>query len=93
MIIIFYSIIFLFLLAFVFHCIYYVTEPKGQLLLIDGKTEDEVCRSLERVVLTMKTTTSEPKVMHIVQSFDIDLLSETHGNVRAPFISLVGFFS
>lgn len=39
-----------------------LTEPKGQLLLIDGKTEDEVRRSLERVLLTMKTTTSEPKV-------------------------------
>ncbi|KAB2611661.1 phospholipid-transporting ATPase 2 [Pyrus ussuriensis x Pyrus communis] len=35
--------------------------PKGQLLLIDGKTEDEVRRSLERVLLTMRITTSEPK--------------------------------
>lgn len=38
------------------------TEPKGQLLLINGKTDDEVCRSLERVLLTMRTTNSEPKV-------------------------------
>lgn len=37
-------------------------EPKGQLLSIDGKTEDEVSRSLERVLLTMRITTSEPKV-------------------------------
>ena len=44
-------------LSFVFFA-----EPKGQLLLIDGKTEAEVCRSLERVLLTMRITTSEPKV-------------------------------
>lgn len=40
-------------------------EPKGQLLLIDGKTEDEVCRNLERVLRTMRITTSEPKVLLI----------------------------
>ena len=43
-----------------------LTEPKGQLLLIDGKTEDEVRRSLERVLLTMTITTSEPKVQFYV---------------------------
>ncbi|KAJ8763021.1 hypothetical protein K2173_023226 [Erythroxylum novogranatense] len=42
-------------------CNFISPEPKGQLLLIDGKTEDEVCRSLERVLLTMRITTSEPK--------------------------------
>ncbi|KAI8005927.1 Phospholipid-transporting ATPase 2 [Camellia lanceoleosa] len=36
-------------------------EPKGQLLLINGKTEDEVSRSLERVLLTMRITNSEAK--------------------------------
>lgn len=48
-----------------------LTEPKGQLLLINGKTEDEVCRSLERVLLTMRITNSEPKVCpyHHPQSF------------------------
>ena len=40
----------------------FCAEPKGQLLLIDGKTEAEVSRSLERVLLTMRITTSEPKV-------------------------------
>ena len=39
-----------------------VLEPKGQLLYINGKTEDEVARSLERVLLTMRITSSEPKV-------------------------------
>ncbi|TQD89006.1 hypothetical protein C1H46_025397 [Malus baccata] len=42
-------------------CNFISPEPKGQLLLIDGKTEDEVRRSLERVLLTMRITTSEPK--------------------------------
>ncbi|XP_010236944.1 phospholipid-transporting ATPase 2 isoform X1 [Brachypodium distachyon] len=37
------------------------SEPKGQLLYINGKTEDEVARSLERVLLTMRITSSEPK--------------------------------
>jgi hypothetical protein len=37
-------------------------EPKGQLLYINGRTVDEVARSLERVLLTMRITTSEPKV-------------------------------
>lgn len=40
----------------------FISEPKGQLLLIDGKTEEGVSRSLERVLLTMRTTVSEPKV-------------------------------
>lgn len=48
-----------------------MAEPKGQLLLIDGKTEDEVRRSLERVLLTMRITTSEPKVQLIHPCFAI----------------------
>lgn len=47
-------------------CNFISPEPKGQLLSIDGKTEDEVCRSLERVLLTMRITTSEPKDMAFV---------------------------
>ncbi|RDX67499.1 Phospholipid-transporting ATPase 2, partial [Mucuna pruriens] len=35
-------------------CNFISPEPKGQLLSIDGKTEDEVCRSLERVLRTMR---------------------------------------
>ncbi|GFY99032.1 aminophospholipid ATPase 2 [Actinidia rufa] len=42
-------------------CNFVSPEPKGQLLLINGKTEDEVCSSLEKVLLTMRTTNSEPK--------------------------------
>lgn len=48
-----------------------LTEPKGQLLLIDGKTEDEVRRSLERVLLTMRITTSEPKVPRLLMAYII----------------------
>ncbi|XP_062093509.1 phospholipid-transporting ATPase 2-like [Humulus lupulus] len=46
-------------------------KPKGQLLLINGKTEDEVGRSLERVLLTMRITTSEPKVFYIAPSYSL----------------------
>ncbi|KAE9586263.1 putative phospholipid-translocating ATPase [Lupinus albus] len=42
-------------------CNFISPEPKGQLLSIDGKTKDEVRRSLERVLLTMRITASEPK--------------------------------
>ncbi|XP_062116522.1 phospholipid-transporting ATPase 2-like [Humulus lupulus] len=51
-----------------------LTEPKGQLLLINGKTEDEVGRSLERVLLTMRITTSEPKdVAFIVDGWALEI--------------------
>ncbi|KAG8089771.1 hypothetical protein GUJ93_ZPchr0011g27638 [Zizania palustris] len=42
------------------------SEPKGQLLHINGRTEDEVARSLERVLLTTRITTSEPKDLAFV---------------------------
>lgn len=42
--------------------IMFISEPKGQLLMIDGKTKEDVSRSLERVLLTMRITASEPKV-------------------------------
>ncbi|XP_049935990.1 phospholipid-transporting ATPase 2-like isoform X2 [Nymphaea colorata] len=44
-------------------------EPKGQLLLINGRTEDEVARSLERVLLTLRISTLEPKVWNTVLRF------------------------
>ncbi|KAH7683027.1 P-type ATPase subfamily IV protein [Dioscorea alata] len=47
-------------------CNFISSEPKGQLLFINGKTEDEVLRSLERVLLTMSITTTEPKDMAFV---------------------------
>ncbi|KAJ0988935.1 hypothetical protein J5N97_007291 [Dioscorea zingiberensis] len=47
-------------------CNFISSEPKGQLLFINGKTEDEVLRSLERVLLTMRITTTEPKDMAFV---------------------------
>ncbi|XP_021894272.1 phospholipid-transporting ATPase 2 [Carica papaya] len=49
-------------------------KPKGQLLLIDGKTEDEVYQSLERVLLTMRITTSEPKdVAFVVDGWALEI--------------------
>ncbi|KAL5861034.1 hypothetical protein ACOSQ4_002330 [Xanthoceras sorbifolium] len=55
-------------------CNFISPEPKGQLLLIDGKTEDEVCTSLERVLLTMRITTSEPKdVAFVVDGWALEI--------------------
>ncbi|KAL8158522.1 hypothetical protein V2J09_000059 [Rumex salicifolius] len=55
-------------------CNFISPEPKGQLLLIDGKTRDEVCRSLERVLLTMKITTAEPKdVAFVVDGWALEI--------------------
>ncbi|KAJ9170922.1 hypothetical protein P3X46_018984 [Hevea brasiliensis] len=56
-------------------CNFISPEPKGQLLLIDGKTEDEVSRSFERVLLTMRITTSEPKdVAFVVDGWALEIL-------------------
>ncbi|KAG4971980.1 hypothetical protein JHK82_037649 [Glycine max] len=55
-------------------CNFISPEPKGQLLLIDGKTEEEVCRSLERVLRTMRITTSEPKdVAFVVDGWALEI--------------------
>lgn len=55
-------------------CNFISPEPKGQLLLIDGKTEEEVGRSLERVLLTMRTTASEPKdVAFVVDGWALEI--------------------
>ncbi|XP_043689216.1 phospholipid-transporting ATPase 2-like isoform X2 [Telopea speciosissima] len=56
-------------------CNFISPEPKGQLLLINGKTEDEVSRSLERVLLTMRITTSEPKdVAFVVDGWALEIV-------------------
>ncbi|XP_059644716.1 phospholipid-transporting ATPase 2 [Cornus florida] len=55
-------------------CNFVSPEPKGQLLLINGKTEDEVCRSLERVLRTMRITNSEPKdVAFVVDGWALEI--------------------
>ncbi|XP_020594001.1 phospholipid-transporting ATPase 2 isoform X3 [Phalaenopsis equestris] len=41
-------------------------KPRGQLLFLNGRTEDEVFRSLEMVLRTMKITSSEPKEIAFV---------------------------
>lgn len=53
---IFYIIVFLICFGWQF------AELKCQLLHIDGKTEDEVFRSLERVLVTIRITNSKAKV-------------------------------
>ncbi|GKU93088.1 hypothetical protein SLEP1_g6716 [Rubroshorea leprosula] len=60
-------------------CNFISPEPKGQLLLIDGKTEDEVCRSLERVLLTMRSTFSQPKdVAFVVDGWALEIALRHH---------------
>ncbi|KAG9130462.1 hypothetical protein Leryth_004421 [Lithospermum erythrorhizon] len=55
-------------------CNFISPEPKGQLLLISGKTEDEVCTSLERVLLTMRITNSEPKdVAFVIDGWALEI--------------------
>lgn len=55
-------------------CNFISPEPKGQLLLINGKTEDEVLNSLERVLLTMRITPSEPKdVAFVVDGWALEI--------------------
>ncbi|CAO2826079.1 unnamed protein product [Amaranthus hypochondriacus] len=55
-------------------CNFICPEPKGQLLLIDGKTVDEVSRSLERVLLTMRVTTAEPKdVAFVIDGWALEI--------------------
>lgn len=60
-------------------CNFVSPEPKGQLLIIDGKTQDEVCRSLERVLLTMRITGSEPKdVAFVVDGWALEIALKHH---------------
>ncbi|KAJ9690783.1 hypothetical protein PVL29_013108 [Vitis rotundifolia] len=56
-------------------CNFISSEPKGQLLLINGKTEDEAGRSLDRVLLTKRITTSEPKLVETLKSCDYRILT------------------
>ncbi|XP_026411858.1 phospholipid-transporting ATPase 2-like [Papaver somniferum] len=56
-------------------CNFISPEPRGQLLMINGKTVDEVSRSLERVLLTMRITTSEPKdVAFVVDGWALEIV-------------------
>ncbi|XP_075508270.1 phospholipid-transporting ATPase 2-like isoform X1 [Primulina tabacum] len=55
-------------------CNFVSPEPKGQLLIINGKTEDEVCRNLERVLLTMRITDAEPKdIAFVVDGWALEI--------------------
>ncbi|KAG5575370.1 hypothetical protein H5410_055504 [Solanum commersonii] len=58
-------------------CNFVSPEPKGQLLLINGRTEDEVGQSLERVLLTMRITNAEPKdVAFVVDGWALEIVLE-----------------
>ncbi|XP_064963008.1 phospholipid-transporting ATPase 2-like isoform X1 [Musa acuminata AAA Group] len=67
-------------------CNFISSEPKGQLLFINGKTEDEVLRSLERVLLTMRITSSEPKdLAFVVDGWALEIILKQY---RAVFTEL-----
>ncbi|XP_041005255.1 phospholipid-transporting ATPase 2-like isoform X3 [Juglans microcarpa x Juglans regia] len=62
-------------------CNFISPEPKGQLLSIDGKTEAEVHRSLERVLLTMRITMSEPKdVAFVIDGWALEIALKYYRN-------------
>ncbi|XP_021717049.1 phospholipid-transporting ATPase 2-like [Chenopodium quinoa] len=55
-------------------CNFVSPEPKGQLLLIDGKTADEVRSNLERVLRTMRITTAETKdVAFVIDGWALEI--------------------
>ncbi|KAI7748303.1 hypothetical protein M8C21_012110 [Ambrosia artemisiifolia] len=67
-------------------CNFVSPEPKGQLLLINGKTEDEVYRNLERVLLTMRITKAEPKdVAFVIDGWALEIALK---NYRKAFTEL-----
>ncbi|XP_047267843.1 phospholipid-transporting ATPase 2 isoform X2 [Capsicum annuum] len=56
-------------------CNFVSPEPKGQLLLINGRTDDEVGQSLERVLLTMRITNTELKdVAFVVDGWALEIV-------------------
>ncbi|XP_018814864.1 phospholipid-transporting ATPase 2-like isoform X2 [Juglans regia] len=62
-------------------CNFISPDPKGQLLSIDGKTEAEVHRSLERVLLTMRITTTEPKdVAFVIDGWALEIALKYYRN-------------
>ncbi|KAL0908998.1 hypothetical protein M5K25_023517 [Dendrobium thyrsiflorum] len=56
-------------------CNFISSEPRGQLLFLNGRTQDEVFRSLEMVLRTMKITSSEPKLVELLKSCDFRTLA------------------
>lgn len=56
-------------------CNFISPEPEGQLLLIQGKNLDEVSRSLERVLLTMRISSTEHKdLAFIVDGWTLEII-------------------
>jgi len=67
-------------------CNFISPEPKGQLLMITGKTVDEVLQSIERILLTIRITTSEPKeVAFVVDGWALEIALRYH---KSEFTSL-----
>ncbi|PKU69452.1 phospholipid-transporting ATPase 2 isoform X2 [Dendrobium catenatum] len=67
-------------------CNFISSEPRGQLLFLNGRTEDEVFRSLEMVLRTMKITSSEPKELaFVVDGVALEIILKHH---RGSFTEL-----
>ncbi|KAG0489399.1 hypothetical protein HPP92_008210 [Vanilla planifolia] len=62
-------------------CNFISSEPKGQLLFLNGRTEDEVFRSLEMVLCTMKISASEPKdLAFVVDGMSLEIILKHYRN-------------
>lgn len=54
-------------------CNFVSPAPKGLLLLIDGKTEDEIYKSLGRVLLTMRTSKQPKDVAFVIDGWALEI--------------------
>ncbi|GAB2274776.1 Alanine aminotransferase 2 [Dionaea muscipula] len=54
-------------------CNFISPAPKGLLLLIDGKTEDEIHKSLECVLLTMRTSEQPKDVAFVIDGWALEI--------------------
>ena len=50
------------------------TEPEGQVLYVQGRSEEDVASSLERVLRTMRMTSTEMKVMNTTEIWGIRVM-------------------
>lgn len=67
-------------------CNFISSEPKGQLLFLNGRTEDEVFRSLEMALRTIKITSSETKeVAFVVDGVALEIILKHY---KVSFIEL-----
>ncbi|PKA49668.1 Phospholipid-transporting ATPase 2 [Apostasia shenzhenica] len=70
-------------------CNFISSEPRGQLLFLNGKNEGEVFRSLDRILRTMKLTSSEPKeVAFVVDGVSLEIILKNYKESFAELATL-----